>query len=110
MIDIATFSQLQQDVGEDLAKQLLQVYLTESTQIVNDIADNSKQATICLNAHSLKSSSRSYGALTVGTIAEQIEHKAKTAQFDSELSNLIATLQDQFSLTLRHGNSLISAG
>tara|TARA_B100000700_G_scaffold44789_1_gene46553 strand:+ start:1339 stop:1671 length:333 start_codon:yes stop_codon:yes gene_type:complete len=109
MIDTATFAQLQQDVGEDLAKQLLQVYLTESTQIVNDIADTTKQATISLNAHSLKSSSRSYGALSVGSIAEQIEHKAKAEQFDHELHNLIETLQDQFSLTLKHGNSLISS-
>ena len=33
MIDNATFSQLKQDVGDDLAKQLLQVYITESIKL-----------------------------------------------------------------------------
>ena len=77
MIDTATYTQLQQDVGDDLAKQLLQVYITESRQIVADLADATKQSEIEINAHSLKSSSRSYGALAVGGLAEQIEQKAK---------------------------------
>ena len=92
MIDTATFTQLQQDVGDDLAKQLLQVYITESRQIVADLAVP-KQSEIEINAHSLKSSSRSYGALAVGGLAEQIEQKAKTSQYDDELQSLIALLQ-----------------
>ncbi len=108
MIDTATFTQLQQDVGDDLAKQLLQVYITESRQIVADLADATKQSEIEINAHSLKSSSRSYGALTVGGLAEQIEQKAKTSQYDDELQSLIALLQDQFAQTLTHAQSLIA--
>ncbi len=34
MIDTATYTQLQQDVGDDLAKQLLQVYITESAKLL----------------------------------------------------------------------------
>ncbi len=109
MIDNATFSQLKQDVGDDLAKQLLQVYITESSQIVSSLADPNKQTDIEINAHSLKSSSMSYGALAVGKLAEQIEMKAKAAQFDDQLVSLISTLQDQFTQTSTHAQSLISA-
>lgn len=111
MIDTATYTQLQQDVGDDLAKQLLQVYITESRQIVADLADltdATKQSEIEINAHSLKSSSRSYGALAVGGLAEQIEQKAKASQYDDELQSLIALLQDQFAQTLTHAQSLIA--
>ncbi len=39
MIDNTVFSQLEQDVGPELAKKLLQVYVTESKKVIDNLID-----------------------------------------------------------------------
>ncbi|KPH64119.1 hypothetical protein AMS58_08360 [Pseudoalteromonas porphyrae] len=108
MIDNTVFSQLEQDVGPELAKKLLQVYVTESKKVIDNLIDPTKQQEIEINAHSLKSSSLSYGALELGKLCGQIEVKANERQFDSQLSNLISQAEHQSITTFKHAERLIN--
>ncbi|CAH9061947.1 hypothetical protein PSECIP111951_02593 [Pseudoalteromonas holothuriae] len=73
MIDKNVFSQLCDDVGEQLALQLLGVYVSESRKQIADLNNTDCANTIRHIAHSLKSSSRSYGALLLAQTCELIE-------------------------------------
>ena len=76
VIDAATFGELQATAGADFVNELVDTFLTEAPVMLNDLraafassdADRFRRI-----AHSLKSNSNTFGALTLGRLARQLE-------------------------------------
>jgi HPt (histidine-containing phosphotransfer) domain-containing protein len=75
-IDLPTFEKLKDDVGADFVGELIEAYCSETLPLiaqlqsalgVND-ADAFRRA-----AHSIKSTSKTFGALSLGEIAQELE-------------------------------------
>jgi HPt (histidine-containing phosphotransfer) domain-containing protein len=109
MIDKDSFLQLQHDVGEQLATQLLEVYLTESLELIEKLSPDSSQELLEITAHSLKSSSRSYGAFELALLCEKIEHQVKTDGINAEVIILITEVHAQSLVTFSHARELINS-
>lgn len=93
---------LQKDVGEALTKELMLVFIDETTKLVENLLAAHKQAQIdkiILFSHSLKSSARTYGAETLACLCEEIEVKSKSNN-KSELNMLLEQLPDVSEKTL----------
>ena len=77
-IDLTVFKELQDTAGEDFVKELVDTFLAEAPQMLNALrdaaaagdADKFRRA-----AHSLKSNSHTFGAMTLGAMARELEHK-----------------------------------
>ena len=75
-IDRATFDALKTTAGADFVNELVDTFLTEAPVMLNDLraafassdADRFRRI-----AHSLKSNSNTFGALTLGRLARQLE-------------------------------------
>jgi HPt (histidine-containing phosphotransfer) domain-containing protein len=75
-IDRATFDALKETTGADFARELVDTFLEEAPAMLNDLrnalehndADRFRRA-----AHSLKSNSHTFGALTLGSMARELE-------------------------------------
>ncbi len=75
-IDSATFEALQQTTGADFVRELVDTFLQEAPAMLDELrralaaqdADKFRRA-----AHSLKSNSNTFGALTLGAIARELE-------------------------------------
>ena len=75
-IDRATFDALKETTGADFAMELVDTFLEEAPVMLNDLreamalndADKFRRA-----AHSLKSNSHTFGALTLGAMARELE-------------------------------------
>ncbi len=94
MFNSNTIQQLKDDVGVDVLAQLMQVFLTESTKLIEQLSAKSvQQDEIERLAHSLKSCARSYGADQLADIAADIENLAKSnpelVSLESKISLLI---------------------
>ena len=76
VIDAATFGELQSTAGEDFARELVDTFLVEAPLMLDELrlaygsgdADTFRRA-----AHSLKSNSNTFGALTLGKLAKDLE-------------------------------------
>ncbi len=75
-IDRATFDELKATAGTDFVHDLVDTFLTEAPVMLNDLraafassdADRFRRI-----AHSLKSNSNTFGALTLGRLARELE-------------------------------------
>ncbi len=75
-IDRATFDALKQTAGADFVRELVDTFLQEAPSMLNELrralaaqdADKFRRA-----AHSLKSNSNTFGALTLGALARELE-------------------------------------
>jgi HPt (histidine-containing phosphotransfer) domain-containing protein len=75
-IDPRTFGELKETAGADFAFELVDTFLTEAPGMLGDLraalatgnADNFRRA-----AHSLKSNSNTFGALTLAAMAKELE-------------------------------------
>ncbi len=75
-IDRATFDALRETTGAEFAMELVDTFLEEAPTMLNDLrvslaakdADKFRRA-----AHSLKSNSNTFGALTLGAMARELE-------------------------------------
>jgi HPt (histidine-containing phosphotransfer) domain-containing protein len=75
-IDLATFTELQDTAGADFVKELVQTFLEDAPTMLRELrealaagnADAYRRA-----AHSLKSNSLTFGALTLGAMAREHE-------------------------------------
>ena len=109
-IDLATFQALQETTGADFVAELVDTFLAEAPAMLEDLhrqlaagnADAFRRA-----AHSLKSNSHTFGALTLGELARGLEHggldaaRASAAPLEAlerEYARAAAALQ-----ALRHG-------
>jgi HPt (histidine-containing phosphotransfer) domain-containing protein len=74
--DITTFKTLQETVGADFVKELVDTFLEDAPNMLDDLrgalaagdADRFRRA-----AHTLKSNSNTFGALGLGAIARELE-------------------------------------
>ena len=75
-IDVAAFRALQDSVGADFVKELVDTFLEDAPNMLSDLqravaasdADRFRRA-----AHSLKSNSHTFGAMALGAMARQLE-------------------------------------
>ena len=75
-IDPATFAELQETAGAEFVAELVDTFLAEAPLMLDDLrsalaagdADRFRRA-----AHSLKSNSHTFGALTLGVLARELE-------------------------------------
>lgn len=110
-IDQATFEKLKNDTGADFVGELIAAYCDETPQLMAKLqralvahdADTFRQA-----AHSIKSTSNTFGALQLGALAQELETmgragnlanaQSKVDQLTAEYERVQQTLKD-----LTHG-------
>jgi len=86
VIDLPTFEALKEAMGADFINELVQAYFDETPQLLVKLqrafaskdCDAFRQA-----AHSIKSTSNSFGALQFGTLAKELEMMGREANLDS---------------------------
>ena len=75
-IDRATFEALQQTAGADFVHELVDTFLTEAPAMLEDLRSAlaaNDAARFKRAAHSLKSNSNTFGAMTLGAMARELE-------------------------------------
>jgi HPt (histidine-containing phosphotransfer) domain-containing protein len=75
-IDHATFEALKQTTGADFVRELVDTFLQEAPVMLDELRNAlvEKDAdTFRRTAHSLKSNSNTFGALTLGAMARELE-------------------------------------
>jgi HPt (histidine-containing phosphotransfer) domain-containing protein len=76
IIDLPTFEALKESVGEDFIDELLQAYFEETPQLLVNLQQaltRQDSEAFRLAAHSIKSTSNSFGALQFGELARELE-------------------------------------
>ena len=90
-IDLATFEKLTKDVGADFVGELIATYCEETPQLIaklryalgaND-ADAFRRA-----AHSIKSTSATFGALSLGEMARELEMMGRAGDLAGALEKV----------------------
>jgi len=106
-IDIATFKELQDSTGADFVVELLDAYFEELPQMLAELrtAHNSGALEPFRRAaHSIKSNSYTFGALTLGGMARELElgeipkDAAALDALEAEYARVVAALKE-----LTHG-------
>jgi HPt (histidine-containing phosphotransfer) domain-containing protein len=85
VIDLPTFEALKESMGADFINELVQAYFDETPQLLAKLqqalakedCDAFRQA-----AHSIKSTSNSFGALEFGVQAKELEMMGREARLD----------------------------
>jgi HPt (histidine-containing phosphotransfer) domain-containing protein len=109
-IDRATFDELKETAGADFVSELVDTFLVEAPRMLDELQRSlaAKDAEkLRRTAHSLKSNSNTFGALTLGSMARELElsgldpAKANAEKLDalaSEYARVAAALME-----LKHG-------
>jgi len=82
IIDAATFADLQAAAGEDFVKELIDTFLEEAPPMLDALRNAIKAGNADAfrrTAHSLKSNSHTFGALSLGAMARDLEMKGMPA-------------------------------
>lgn len=83
MFEVSVVNQLKQDAGAELLPRLFEVFSKETESLAQQVSEATELTTETVRlCHSLKSSSKTYGAFELAKIAEQLETLAKTQQQD----------------------------
>jgi HPt (histidine-containing phosphotransfer) domain-containing protein len=94
IIDLPTFEALRESVGSDFLPELLQAYFTETPQLLTNL-QHALASQDCdafrLAAHSIKSTSNSFGALQFGTLAKDLEMMGREGNLQNA-PDLVRTL------------------
>jgi len=97
VIDLPTFEALKESMGADFINELVQAYFEESPQLLTKLqqalagqdCDLFRQA-----AHSIKSTSNSFGALEFGTLARELEMMGRAANLEGAPDKVEALVKD----------------
>ena len=85
VIDLPTFEALKEAMGADYISELVQAYCEETPQLLaklqNALAKQDSEA-FRQAAHSIKSTSNSFGALQFGTLAKELEMMGRESRLD----------------------------
>lgn len=109
MIDEAVLNELTSMLGEEATQRMLLVYTTEVQERLKVLAQISQAikvneaidfAEVEIQAHTLKSSSASFGAIEFSSQAEVLEHAAKAHDAAKVIQQLV-TIAEVGSETLR---------
>jgi HPt (histidine-containing phosphotransfer) domain-containing protein len=96
VIDLPTFEALKEAIGADYINELVQAYFEETPQLLSKLQQAlSKQDCDAFRqaAHSIKSTSNSFGALEFGTLAKELEMMGREARLDgapAKVKSLVA--------------------
>jgi len=85
VIDLPTFEALKEAMGADYINELVQAYCEETPQLLSKLQDAlAKQDSEAFRqaAHSIKSTSNSFGALKLGALAKELEMMGREAKLD----------------------------
>ena len=96
-IDPATFEGLQQTTGEEFVNELVTTFLAEAPVMLTALRaalDARDAAAFRRAAHSLKSNANTFGALTLGSMARELELAAQTPAFETSLGQVKALEQE----------------
>ena len=107
VIDAATFEQLSGDMGADFIGELIDTYCEETPRLISDLQQALAQGNAELfrrSAHSIKSSSATFGALDFAALARELEmigkagtlagSESKTAHLVNEYGDVARALQE----------------
>ena len=102
-IDLATFTELQDAAGADFVKELVQTFLEEAPAMLSALRDAAASANADAfrrAAHSLKSNSLIFGALTLGAMAREQELGGLAAAQQSNALDALALEYARVAATL----------
>lgn len=95
IIDISTFTSLKESVGEDFICELVAAYFDETPQLLSRLKqafDEQDQETFTRAAHSIKSTSNSFGAMELGIMAKELELMGRAGSLDGAAAKLEALM------------------
>ena len=100
VIDLPTFEALKESMGADYINELVQAYFEETPQLITKLqgalvkkdTEAFRQA-----AHSIKSTSNSFGALQFGELAKELEFMGRQANLEGAATK-VETLVNGYSL------------
>jgi HPt (histidine-containing phosphotransfer) domain-containing protein len=97
VIDLPTFETLKESMGADFINELVQAYLEEAPILLSNLqlalADQDCDA-FRRSAHSLKSTSNSFGALVFGALARELEMMGRDANLDGAPEKVTTLVSD----------------
>lgn len=97
-IDMPTFEALKDAMGADFLDELVQTYFDETPLLISKLQDAlAKQDcdAFRIAAHSIKSTSNSFGALAFGSLAKELEFMGRESNLAAAPEKVIA-LTDQY--------------
>jgi len=97
VIDLPTFEALQEAMGADFINELVQAYFEETPQLLSKLqqALSKKDCdAFRLAAHSIKSTSNSFGALQLGALAKELEMMGREARLEGASGKVKALVTD----------------
>ena len=105
-VNLATFQDLQQAMGDDYIEEMVDAFCQDASSLIAGLKQAQKDADplpFSRHAHSLKSTSLTFGALAFADLARELEHlgkagcldevTAQVAQLDAACSALFARLK-----------------
>ncbi len=100
IIDQSTFEALKESMGDDFINELVQAYFDETPQLLSKLHDalnrNDFQA-FRQAAHSIKSTSNSFGALQFGELARELEFMGRDSNLDGA-ADKVQKLENDYAL------------
>lgn len=90
-IDQPTFASLKESMGDDFIDELLQTYFEETQQLLSSLQqalEAQDYPGFARSAHSIKSTSNSFGALEYGLLARELEMMGKAQNLDGAKSKV----------------------
>ena len=100
IIDLPTFETLKESMGTDFIGELVQAYFDETPQLLSKLQEALAKQDCDLfrqAAHSIKSTSNSFGALQFGGLARELELMAREGKLDGAPAK-VATLVGDYDL------------
>jgi HPt (histidine-containing phosphotransfer) domain-containing protein len=91
VIDLPTFENLKSEMGEDFIVELVDTYLSDAPNLLLEMRQalhDENCTTFQRAAHSLKSTSATFGALNLSTLAKELEMMGKSGSLDGAESRL----------------------
>jgi len=85
VIDQSTFEELRQMSGEDFINELIDAFLEEGPNMLNNMKtalETKDVESFRRNAHSLKSNANTFGATQLGVQAKELEYMARENNLD----------------------------
>jgi HPt (histidine-containing phosphotransfer) domain-containing protein len=98
VIDQATFEELKQMSGEDFINELIDAFLDDGPNMLNNIQTALEAKDIesfRRNAHSLKTNANTFGAMELGVQAKELEYMARDNNL--EVGDRLEKLNQAFS-------------
>jgi histidine phosphotransfer protein HptB len=100
VIDLPTFEALKESMGADFINELVQAYFEEAPQLLAKLQQalaGQDYELFRQAAHSIKSTSNSFGALALGAQAKDLEMMGRAANLEGAPSK-VATLVQEYTV------------